>query len=163
MSEGKIYYSNGANNLTLYIGSLEIKFHEGRYPKNGKPETRPEYIAAIENSPEYGSVIESQEDRDVRMAPDPKAEAALIEKALEVVAKMPGVIPARMPRSEEPPKNPEPQSEQLVRVPSLTEVSKMNKTELKLFCEAADIEVTDSDTLAILKKKVRAWIKAEAS
>lgn len=163
MSEGTFFHCSTPN-LTLYIGSYIIKFHDGLYPKKGVPTTDQGLIEAIKSHPDYGKTIESDEDRQKRLTPDPKVAEDLQERALEALKNIPGVVPSELTPSK-PLEDPQTQEDQKqesaspVPVPSLTVASRWKKSDLLEFCDWYDIEVTDGDTAAILRKKVRSWIK----
>jgi hypothetical protein len=163
MSEGTFFHCSTPN-LKLYIGSYIIDFKNGRYPgRKGTFVADEGIIAAIKSHADYGKTIESEEDRQKRLTPDPKAIAELQAKALERLKDIPGVVPSELTQSL-PPEEPqqtsqEPESDSPAPAPSLTVVSRWKKAELLDFCEPRNIEVTEVDTVAILRRKVKSWIK----
>jgi hypothetical protein len=163
MSEGQIFHCSTPN-LKIYIGSYIIKFKDGRYPpKKDRVETDESIIEAIKSHPDYGRTIESEEDRQKRLTPDPKAIAKLQELALEKLKSIPGVVPSDLmqsqPQGEQAELSQKPSSDQPAPAPSLTVVSHWNKALLREFCDSHNIEMTESDTAAILRKRVKSWIK----
>jgi hypothetical protein len=162
MSEGTFFHCSTPN-LTVYIGSYIIKFHNGLYPKKGVPTTDEAIINAIKSHPDYGRTIESEEDRQKRLTPDPKVIEDLQAKALERLKDIPGVVPSELIQSSPPEElqeaSQEPSSAPPVPAPSLTEASRWKKSVLLEFCELYNIEVTQGDTVAILRRKVKSWIK----
>lgn len=163
MSEGQIFHCSTPN-LKVYIGSYIIQFKNGRYPTGKKvAETDEAIIDAIKSHPEYGRTIHSEEDRQKALTPDPKAVAELQSKALERLKDIPGVVPSELTPSNPPDESPEPSLEQESDspepAPSLTEASRWKKATLLKYCDDNHVEVTESDTVAILRKKVKSWIK----
>jgi hypothetical protein len=162
MSEGTFFHCSTPN-LTLYIGSYIIKFYDGLYPKKGVPTTDEGIISAIKGHDLYGKTIESEEDRQKRLTPDPKVIEDLQAKALERLQNIPGVVPSGLTPSKplEEPQDPSPEPKSDLQVPelSLTEVSRANRSKLLGWCDTMEIEVTESDTVGILRRKVRAWIR----
>lgn len=162
MSEGTFFHCSTPN-LTVYIGSYIIKFHDGLYPKKGVPTTDQEIISAIKSHPDYGRTIESEEDRQKRLTPDPKVAEELQAQALERLKSIPGVVPSELIPSKPPeePPQPSPKQELDLQVPelSLTEVSRAKRSKLLEWCDVMQIEVTGSDTVGILRRKVRTWIR----
>jgi hypothetical protein len=163
MSEG-IFFHSAIPNITLYVHGYVIKFKDGRYPPHRKAFCTDEgEIAAIKNHDSYGKTIESNVDREERLTPDPKVVEDLQAKALERLKDIPGVVPSELmessPHEDPPPKSQKQESEPQQQAPSLTEVSRMNKSSLTGLADSMGIEVTSSDTVVILRRKVRSWIK----
>jgi hypothetical protein len=163
MSEGLFFYS-AIPNITLRIGSLAITFKNGRYPaRRDAFVTDPAIIEAIKTHDSYGKTVESNEDREKRLTPDPKVEKDLVEKAIAKLASIPGVVPSELtpspPPSDPQEKSPEPESVPSAQAPSLTEVSRMKKDDLFEVAEKLGIKVTEDDTVAILKRRVKSWVK----
>jgi hypothetical protein len=167
MSEGTFFHS-AIPNITLYIGSYIIGFKNGRYPpRRDTFVTDQSIVDAIKSHDSYGKTVESEEDRQKRLTPDPKVVEDLQAQALERLKDIPGVVPSELMQSSPPedpptPKSQEQESEQLEQAPSLTEISRMNKPNLLEWVEIMNIEVTQGDTVAILRRKVKSWIKQNA-
>lgn len=195
MSEGQRFFSSTPN-LTLRLpGIAAIEFKGGVFPTRGLC-TDEQVIAQIKSSKDYGKVYISEEDKIVRDTPKPKTpeqEGEMLSMAMEAIAKIPGVIPNKMPqqkpdaviggastrvmagRTEDVPIviepeiiKPEEKEEALdwekpnekYKTPSLTAVSRMNASEIKEAAELLGIpDVLDGDTAAIMKRKVKTWIK----
>ena len=113
----------------------------------------------------------------IRDTPSPKAEKDLIARAMKSLTEIPGLIPSELTQSQSPKedlaKSQARTSEQsepdtslmdlddvpVVEVPSLTRVTRMNKDTLLEVADLLDIDVHEGDTVAILKRKVRSYIK----
>lgn len=163
MSEGTFFHS-AQPNITLYLPGYTVRFKNGRYPANKSQLcTDPNEIAAIKAHDMYGGVIESDDDRQARLAPDPKVEEDLLEKALNRLSSIPGVVASELtqPQSPEDPvtESQKPEPDQPAPVPSLTAISRMNKKALKKLAAQLNVEVTDRDTVAILRRKVKSEVK----
>ena len=178
MSEGQVFFSV-IPNITMHLpGVNPVEFKNGRFPKRKDSVcTDPQVIAALKGCPEYMKTIISEEDRIIRDAPDPKVTEDLLTKALERLTEIPGITPSElMPYQslkevlEESPEQP---SEPLVLdtslmdrsnvptvfVPTLTQITRMNKDVLIETAEALDIDVHEGDTVAILKRKVKGYVR----
>ena len=101
----------------------------------------------------------------------PKAEAELVERAMKALGNVEGVrpsalIPSLLQSPPPPPqeeKSQEQESEQLARPPSLTAVSRMNKgVLLRVGLDFGIEDLHETDTVPILKRKVKSWIKQNA-
>jgi len=164
MSEGQIFRSV-VPGLTLYLpGVKPVKFKNGRYPmRKDKTCTDPQVIAAIKAHGSYGGMVLSEEDKIIRDTPSPKVVEDLMDRALEALKEIPGVTPSALipsqPLKEELIKSPEPELAQQAQAPSLTDVSRMRKDDLMNVADELGIDVHDGDTVAILKRRVRNFIK----
>lgn len=161
MSEGTFFKSTYSN-ITLYIPGCTIKFKNGRFPADpGKLCTNDEEIEAIKGHPLYGKAITCPME-DAQNASDPKAERALLEKAMAKLAQIPGVIPSELKAqspADQPSQSQAPSLEWSGTLPTLTEVNKMRKTELAEKAKEFGLDVTPGETAGILRRKVRAFLK----
>lgn len=161
MSDGTCYFSVTPN-ITLYTG-LTIRFKNGRYPKHDGEFCTPEEIAEIEAHPMYGRGIESNKDREAQNVVTQENEERLVELALEKLSEIPGVVPSDIAALEPVPteldpvpvEQPDPPAPEL----TLTDVNRMNREKLIKYCHDKYIDVTPDDTVAIMKRKVRAFIR----
>jgi len=172
MSEGQVFFSTTPN-ITLHLpGVKPVTFKNGRYPQRLKDVcTDAQVNAAIKASPEYNRTIISEEDKIIRDTPDPKVEADLVERAMKVLGDLEGVKPSALtpslppapplPPPSQPPveKSQEQELEQSEPIPTLTVVSRMKKIPLVAFAEKYDVDWQESDTVAILRRRVKSWIK----
>ena len=172
MSEGQVFLSV-IPNITMHLpGVKPVEFKNGRFPKR-KDEvcTDPQIIAALKGCPEYKRTIISEEDKIIRDTPDPKVAEDLLEKALERLKEIPGVTPSELIPSPsqkgDSVKSPEPASVPLehatsstdLSIPSLTIIQRMRKDDLFTAADDLGIDVHESDTVAILRRKVKSFIK----
>jgi hypothetical protein len=176
MSEGQVFLSN-APNITLRIAGNAFEFKNGKYPARGV-ETDDSKIAMLKQHPEYGRTFISEEDKDARKAKEvekansPKAQAGLVEKAMKALEGIPGVRPsdltASLPQPANPApaeKSPEPESEpsEQAATPSLTRIARMKKVPLlELGARLGVEDLHETDTVPILRRKVKSWIKQNA-
>ena len=162
MSEGLCFYSTHQN-ITLYLPGHVIRFKNGRFPAEVKKFATEAEAEAIRAHASYGGSVESNEDREKRLAPDPKAEAALVEAALKRLASIPGVVPSEpnpsSPQSDVPQRSQKQDMEEPAQAPSLTAVSRMKKADLLKTAKELGVEVTEGETVGILKRRIRSWIK----
>ena len=177
MSEGQVFFSV-VPNITMHLpGVNPVEFKNGRFPKRKDTVcTDPQVIAAIKGCPEYMKTIISEEDRIIRDTPDPKVTEDLISLAMERLSEIPGVTPSELipsnPQEEVQAKSPVPTSERLEQdtsltvlnsvpspVPSLTIIQRMRKDDLFTAADDLGIDVHESDTVAILRRKVKSFIK----
>ena len=178
MSEGQVFFSV-VPNITMHLpGVNPVEFKNGRFPKRKDTVcTDPQVIAAIKGCPEYMKTIISEEDRIIRDTPDPKVTEDLISLAMERLSEIPGVTPSELipsnPQEEVQAKSPVPSLGQLaldtsltdlrdsiaVEVPSLTRVSRMKKDDLMAVSDSLDLDLNEGETVAILRRQVRSYIK----
>jgi len=186
MSEGQRFLSV-VPNLTLRLPGIKpVEFKDGKFPDRDKECFDQQVIGQIKASPEYGKVFISVEDKIERDKPTPaqiKSKEDMVEKAIAQVANMPGMVAAvvkppapqavvgtvgsrtlESPVVEEEPEpepEPEPEAKPLV-LPTLTAVTRMKKDDLLDLAEKFHVDVPEGDTVAILKRKVKSWIKQNA-
>lgn len=182
MAEGQVFFSN-LPNMTYRIHGTAFEFKNHRYPATRGEETDPAKISMLKGHCEYGKTFISEEDRIARekMAAEnrnsPKAEAAMLEMAMVALEGIPGVTPSALTPSqpqevkpqesetsnEEPTKSLGQESEQSEPVPSLTRVSRMKKAQLQELATKLGVEdLQEGDTLPILRRKVKSFIKQNA-
>ena len=168
MSEGIFFHCKSAPNITLYLPGVIARFKNGRYPASKEQFCSVQEIEAVKSHDMYSKgVIETNEDREKRLTIDPKVERELLKMAMKQLATMPDVVASEpipsLPPAEDSISEQKQESEQSERMPSLTEANRLKKKQLIELCERLDIEVTEWDTSAILKRKVRAGIKQNAT
>ena len=178
MSEGQVFLSNSTPNLTVRIHGKAFEFKNGRYPDRGE-ETDPGRIATLKQHCDYGKAFISKEDQEARQAKEaeirnsPKAEAEMVARAMKALEGIPGVRPSeltvsppqevKLPESETPVKSQGQSLEQSELVPSLTAVSRMKKIPLLELASKIGMEgLQETDTVLILRRKVKSWIKQNA-
>jgi len=183
MSEGQVFLSRGAPNLTLRIHGKAFEFRNGRHPVKANATVTDEGdIAKLKSHPDYGKAFITEEDEAERKrkvaeasAMSPKEEAALVASAMKALEHIPGVTPSALtvsPHQEvKPPesgtltvrKSQEQSSEQSEPVPSLTAVSRMKKKPLLALGVRLGVEdLNEQDTVPILRRKVKSFIKQNA-
>ena len=172
MTEGQVFFSI-VPNITMHLpGVRPVAFKNGRFPKRkGDVCTDRSIIEALKGCPEYMKTIISEEDKIIRDTPDPKVTEDLISLAMERLSEIPGVTPSELipsnPQEEVQAKSQAPTSVPLehatsstdLRIPSLTIVQRMKKDDLFTVADDLGIDVHEGDTVAILRRKVKSFIK----
>ena len=164
MSEGQVFFSL-VPNITMHLpGVRPVTFKNGRFPgRKNEVCTDPQIIAALKGCQEYPRTIISEEDKIARDAPDPKVTKDLVEKALKVLKEIPGVTPSEpiqlKPQDESLKESQEQSTEPSAQGPSLTEITRMKKDDLMDVSESLGLSLNESDTVAILRRRLRSAIR----
>jgi len=185
MSEGQRFLSVHSG-LTVYLaGCKPLRFLKGEFPYRGNLCTDQQVIETAKRHPDYGKLFITEEDKLIRDAPKPLSQEqtdSLKRAAIKAMGKIPGITAAPLPPAQPVNdggaipgsfgtstfKEPAPVPEHDVKpepeppgpaLPTLTSVQRMKKDDLFEVADNFNISLEENDTAAIIRRKVKSWIK----
>lgn len=147
MTEGKRYKTRQQGIRIAVPGKPAVSFdHTGHWPPKTKPPcTDVDVQKFLESHHWYGKLFV-----DADWKPTPKTIKELapqINMALSAVAKIPGLVPSKMPEK--------------LTLPTLRDIHFMKKDKLLELVKEHKIDVDTSLPYRILKEEVKGWLKSQ--
>ena len=181
MSEGQRFISVQPN-MTFYLpGCAPLRFKNFFFPQRKTDLCYDDQvIEQAKRHPDYGKLFITEEDKIKRDTPEPmteKQEEDMTAAAVRALQSIPGVQandaapPAKKkagavvgsfstsssrPVVDNEAEEPEPPGP---AIPTLTSVQRMKKDDLFEVADNFDISLEENDTAAIIRRKVKSWIK----
>lgn len=119
----------------------------------------------IKQHKHFGRMIFTEEEREEQLNPklDPKAQEEMVKRAQDLIRNMSGVTLTPSLPQEKPEEvlseSPKPQSESSEPLPSLTAIARMRRDDLVDACERHGVKVDSADTVGIMKRRLRSFVK----